>query len=207
MKVHTDKITQDQLRDIALEAFGTESEAFVESAVERGSRKRARAFDVKIAAGHESPRSATWIEWGDWIVEFFKRDPEAIVGQYDGAHDFIVQTQRAADQRPQLERVDAQNAADHWSEEIFWSNQARQGVVKITRVRDEVDPALAQKEAALRHQGIDPESMTDDEIDGAFGIPVCPECSSEEVSRAAEGRTFVCGNCGARFDNPLLAAS
>lgn len=213
MKIHSDKLTQENLLEHVPAGVTLQLS-------ETTSTKRLRGFEAQMKAepGEDAhgvarryvtqsndARAATWVEYGDWMVELLKIDADAIIGTYNGVNDFIVKTHEAASSRPSFE--DAEAAADRWSEEIFWSNQAKLGAVKVTRVRDEVDPALAQKEAALRHQGIDPASMTDDEIDGAFGIPVCPECSSEEVSRADEGRTFVCGNCGARFDNPLLAAS
>lgn len=147
MKIHADKLT-------ASDIYKTAPDRTYVELVEHASRKRKRAFDVGLSASHGNDahglarvysrntgrtgamgdwdRAATWIEWGDWIVELLKIDPEAIVGNYDGAHDFIVQTQAAAPHRP--ERENAEVHADRWSEELFWQRIEDEGQVKITRV-------------------------------------------------------------------------
>lgn len=81
------------------------------------STKRVRGFEVRLAAepGRDyngkarRPRmnapygsdcsapikAATYDEHGQWIKELFKIDPEAIIGPYDGAHDFHEKTRYA----------------------------------------------------------------------------------------------------------------
>lgn len=130
MKIHTDKLTYS---DIYATPAGVEAET-----IERGSRSRARAFDVGLSAVHGTDRhgikrcyarnsgksgsagnwdrAATWVEWGDWICGLFKLDPDAIIGQYDGAQDFIRQTMAAAPHRPERENAGAH--AERWAEEI-----------------------------------------------------------------------------------------
>lgn len=147
MKIHADKLTASDIYKAAPDR------TYVEL-TERGSRKRKRAFDVGLSASHgddahglarvysrntgrtgamgDYDRAATWIEWGDWMVELFKIDPAAVIGNYDGAHDFVVQTQAAAPHRPA--RENAEFHADRWSEELFWHQAKEQGQVKITRV-------------------------------------------------------------------------
>lgn len=130
MKIHADKLYAADMRETPA---GVHSEF-----IERGSRSRARAFDVSLSAQHghdrhgikrcyarntgrsggagDWDRAATWVEWGDWICELFRRDPKAIIGQYDGATDFVAQTAAAAPYRPERENAGAH--AERWAEEI-----------------------------------------------------------------------------------------
>lgn len=123
MKVYTDKVTAQELPAINRAAFPGDSEVFVERASEVGTRKRARAFDVHIAANRPSKR-ATWIEWGDWMVELLKADEDAQIiafsGHYDGAHDFVTKTQARANADGD---ADKQAAADRWSEALYWARE------------------------------------------------------------------------------------
>lgn len=147
MKIHSDKLTIADLQRTAPEGIYVEIDT-------AGSRKRDHSFKVGLSAAHGNDahgikrafarnpgssnryvdhhdRAATWVEWGDWIVELFKLDENAIIGEYDGAHDFIIQTQAAAPHRP--ERENAEVHADRWSAELFWERAKEQGQVKITR--------------------------------------------------------------------------
>jgi hypothetical protein len=65
----------------------------------RGSRKRARAFDVTLSGSHSHRQNgnrdayaATYDEWGWFLAHLFTVDPEAIAGPYGGADDFHRQT-------------------------------------------------------------------------------------------------------------------
>jgi hypothetical protein len=131
MQIHTDKITVADLhRELP---SGCDLEV-----AERGSRSRARRFDVGIGAERGTDahgikrayarnsgqygadtysRAATWVEWGDWMVALFKIDPEAKIGHYNGAGDFIEQTRRFAPHRP--ERENAVAHAQRWAEELL----------------------------------------------------------------------------------------
>lgn len=37
-------------------------------------------------------KAATWDDWGVWMYELFKIDPDARIGNYDGLQDFLKQT-------------------------------------------------------------------------------------------------------------------
>lgn len=133
MKIHTDKLTREDL------FAHVPSGCYIDAAL-RGSRKRARAFDVSMSAepgqdahgikriysrntgthggpGYDDEKAATYIEWGDWMVELLKIDPDAIVGYYDGARGFVESTQQAAPRRPA--RENAQSHADRWKAELY----------------------------------------------------------------------------------------
>lgn len=132
MRIHTDKLTAEDLyravpRGCYLECIG------------RGSRKRDHAFEVGMSAAEgmdahgikrcyarntgkwggddiEFARAATWVEWGDWMVALFRIDPDAIIGHYNGADDFVATTTEYAPHRPARE-----NATDHaarWAGEL-----------------------------------------------------------------------------------------
>lgn len=131
MRIHTDKLTRADL--YAHVPAGCELEV-----MEKGSRKRARAFDVRMHAwerdadAHGIKRvyttnsgsygadrgnpAATYIEWGDWMAALLKIDPAAVIGYYDGAQGFIDATQHQAPTRPK--RENAQTHADRWKAEL-----------------------------------------------------------------------------------------
>jgi hypothetical protein len=139
MIIHTDKLTESDLLRTKPKGCFLEYE-------KRGSRSKAYAFKVGISAmpgkdahgiarcyarntgqyggAGQGDRAATWVEWGDWMTELFKVDPDAVIGQYKGAHDFVLQTQAAAPYRPA--RENAEIHADRWSEEVFWAAKARE---------------------------------------------------------------------------------
>lgn len=144
MKIFSDKLTEGDLRNALTRAIPN---GVVLELEEHGSRKRARRFDVALSAEGGADkhglkrcysrnsgqfgalgygRAATYIEWGDWMVELFKIDPEAIVGVYDDSHDFIVKTQEYAPHRPA--RESAETHADRWSEELYWAAQEKVAV-------------------------------------------------------------------------------
>jgi hypothetical protein len=131
MKIHTDRLER---RDL----FATVPAGCWLEAVERGSRSRAHAFDVRLSADHgadahglarvyaqnsgrhgadQGPdRAATWIEYGDWMVELFKRDPSARIGMYDSPADFVRMTTDYAPHRPKRENAPAH--AKRWAAEL-----------------------------------------------------------------------------------------
>lgn len=109
MRIHTDLIYDNHLLR-ALDSTGlTTDGVWLETCDQHGSRSRARAFNVKLAATPRDGRrrrrnfatrlgddvntvAATYDEWGIWIRALFKVDPEAIIGQYKGVDDFHTQT-------------------------------------------------------------------------------------------------------------------
>jgi hypothetical protein len=141
MRIHTDKISHAELHRIITSRDGLYPEI-----AGKGSRKRDHAFELGIEAepgkdAHGIKRSfgrnsgnmgaaqgygkaPTWVEYGDIMVELFKLDPAAIIGPYDGEHNFITETQRAAPYRPA--RENAEEHADRWSEELYWERAARE---------------------------------------------------------------------------------
>lgn len=135
MKIHSDILTRENLLEHVPDGVTLEL-------AEKGSRKRRHAFDVEMAAepgedAHGVPRrysrmsggpdrAATWVEYGDWMVELLKIDRRAIVGTYDGAYSFVLKTRGAAGGRPAFEH--APEATDRWCEELFPNGEHRRGV-------------------------------------------------------------------------------
>lgn len=107
MKVHTDKLTRQDIYDAA-------SKSGVEVDIsDHGSRSRARAFNVRLyviqdvrepfrrrpnsgAFGASGPSGSQYAahfdEWGQFIALLLDVDPDAICGQYAGRDDFNRQT-------------------------------------------------------------------------------------------------------------------
>ena len=127
MRIHTDTITEADLHRTL--PAGTHLEC-----MKRGSRKRDHAFEVGMGAvpgsdangikrcyarntgqygGDRYDRAATWVEWGDWMVELFQIDSKAIIGNYDGIGDFLLATAHQAPHRQ--ERESAANHAARWA--------------------------------------------------------------------------------------------
>lgn len=72
----------------------------------------------------EFPRAATWVEWGDFIVKIFEKDPEAMVHRiYKDSHEFVNRTQRAA---PHRAEPSAEEAANRWSFLLYYARQKRE---------------------------------------------------------------------------------
>lgn len=162
MRIHTDKLTPDHLTGAAADMPGVRQEIDL-----RGSRKRARAYEVKMVGKPGKDRhgitrmfstggaygtadgihrALTWVEWGDWMVELLKIDPGAIIGNYAGAHDFIIQTSEASYDRPERE-----NAADHverWSRELYAAAESDKQIM-----RDPYRP-IEERRAAFRRQNV-----------------------------------------------------
>lgn len=94
MRIHTDHLTTYDIHNAALVA----NVGILDFSVQ-GSRSRGISMDVWLsgshyAAGqhdHETP-AATWDEWGVFLAELFKIDPDAKCGHYDGRDDFIAKT-------------------------------------------------------------------------------------------------------------------
>lgn len=101
MKIHTDTLTKAHLIRAAADLHRVRADA-----IERGSRRRARAFDVTLSAmprpgrrtrnsgnqGAAPESAATWDEWGMFIDTLFRIDEHAVIGPYGGYADFRYQT-------------------------------------------------------------------------------------------------------------------
>ena len=142
MRIHTKYLTRDDLERLKPE--GTYIEL-----TPHGSRKRDHAFEVKMygepgkdrhgIARRSSTggaygttdgryRALTWIEWGDWMVELFKIDPGAIIGQYEGWRDFCDWTYELSFSRP-----DRENAVEHatrWQNELWEAAETDKAVIR-----------------------------------------------------------------------------
>jgi hypothetical protein len=76
----------------------TRDHAFEIALVGLSSRhKRARAWGEKRASGYyldrsSNPRAASYDDWGYFIAQLFKLDPDAVFGPYKGVDDFNAQT-------------------------------------------------------------------------------------------------------------------
>jgi hypothetical protein len=111
VRIHTDHLSRGDLT-AAVSRAGLRG-VWIDGCTEHGSRKRRRAFEVRLAAhprpgrrrrntgryGAEdgfSPQyvaAATYDEHGAWIAELYALDADAIVGPYRNRADFHAQTQ------------------------------------------------------------------------------------------------------------------
>jgi hypothetical protein len=158
MRIHTKHLTADDLERLKPE--GTYIEI-----TEHGSRKRARAFEVKlygepgkdahgITRKHPTGgaygttdglyRALTWVEWGDWMVELFKIDPGAIIGSYVGQSGFLPDTWHASVSRP--ERENAPTHQYRWERELYAAADRDREVI-----RDPNAPQVERHAAFCRH--------------------------------------------------------
>lgn len=104
MRIHTDTLTVTDIYAAAAHAGGGDyrtSPVYVD-VMEHGSRKRARAFNVSLTGtSTRRPNSgnrgadgadvyaATWDEWGMFLAELFRRDPNATIpGVYESGEHF-----------------------------------------------------------------------------------------------------------------------
>jgi len=112
MIMHTDTITLADIGEATRYATREGGQPRGEHVIatrwtERGSRKRARAFDV-ILSGNNSRRqnggtryadhgrdaefAATYDEWGHFLAFLFAIDPRMVTPYYNGADDFHTKT-------------------------------------------------------------------------------------------------------------------
>ena len=95
MKIHSDVLTY---RDIHASIPDT---CYVEWFAVAGSKQRERAWDVRISGSSKynmsglPAKAATWDEWGYFLRDLFKIDPNAICGRYKGVEDFNKKTENA----------------------------------------------------------------------------------------------------------------
>lgn len=96
MKIHSDVLTSANLRTAT--TYRGMTGVHLSEWITRGSRSRARSFDVKLTgnspsrpnfgAGEGDDHAARWDEWGIFIEYLFTIDPEAIVGVYKDYETF-----------------------------------------------------------------------------------------------------------------------
>lgn len=106
MRIHTDSLTASDIYAAAAHAGGGDyrTSPVLVDVTEHGSRKRARAFNVSLTGtssrrtnggnrGAGDDYAATWDEWGMFLAELFRRDPDATIpGAYDTSGDFDYKT-------------------------------------------------------------------------------------------------------------------
>lgn len=97
MMIHTNVLTRDEITAAARRAG-----VGFERLEQRGSRRRARKFDVILEGsgqtggawgnsgtyGAAQYAAATWDEWGIFLAALFTVDPEVYTDAYDGAEHF-----------------------------------------------------------------------------------------------------------------------
>lgn len=90
MRLHTDKVTPEDLTDAARAA-----NVGLERSTRHGSRSRNHAFDVVLSGSGNSGgrygqfyfKAATWDEWGIFLAHLYRVDPEMIAGPYKHNHE------------------------------------------------------------------------------------------------------------------------
>lgn len=109
MKLHTDTLTESDIRDAlqkAKELGGVDGLVVFSELNERGSRSRKGAFEVRLewcgtkvkgdgrrltnsgSHGAGQDYAAFYSEWGWFLAEVFDMDPEATLDRYDGRDSF-----------------------------------------------------------------------------------------------------------------------
>ena len=100
MKIHSDILTPRTISEAVpegcylAEVYSGRAGGFFDI-VPEGSRKRERAYSVRLSGSGKRPmvnlpdKSATWDEWGIFIAALYEIDPHAIVGVYTGRNNFI----------------------------------------------------------------------------------------------------------------------
>lgn len=114
MKIHSDTLTfQDILSAVPVGCYladpGEKFQGYTNVGIE-GSRKREHGYVVRLSGSSKytmqrlPDKSATWDEWGIFIMALFTHDSRAIIGVYDGLQDFIDKTKAEHDRIKQWRR-------------------------------------------------------------------------------------------------------
>lgn len=103
MKLHTDRLDSFEVLAMLDKAGLSDEGVWADTCTPKGSRSRKRAFDVHLSAtpgkdrfgkarrAPQTPngaRAATYDEWGLFIAQVFRLDPDAIFGPYKGRDHF-----------------------------------------------------------------------------------------------------------------------
>lgn len=131
MKIHSDRITHGNIIDATPDGVRVTVDPV-------GSRKRSQGFIVYAAAVPgvdaydvkrrynptrkigDAVKAATWQDWGDMIAALFAIDPDAIIGNYNGADDFVDQTIENAYRLTTFQGIDAADeAATRWRSDLW----------------------------------------------------------------------------------------
>lgn len=98
MKIYSDTLTTEDLRDAAREAGVWMA---ICDPITVRLRKRGWIVSLSGASPYRSQmsgeRAATWDQHGVWMDRLFAKDPDARIATYKGRDDFIAQTQERID--------------------------------------------------------------------------------------------------------------
>ena len=102
MKIHSDIITRDDIATAATYAAAAgHGRVYADEITERGSRSKARAFEVKLIGDgtHSRKRNAantgyaaTFESWGYFFASLYNVDPNMTCLPYSSADDFHTKT-------------------------------------------------------------------------------------------------------------------
>jgi hypothetical protein len=102
MRIHADYATDTDIRRAArFVALTGQGSVQVESLTKHGSRKRRRAYDVKLTGSNprrnatNTGQAATWDEWGWFLAALYSVDHLIVAGPYTSAADFDAKTHGA----------------------------------------------------------------------------------------------------------------
>ena len=94
MRIHTDKITWQQVREAGVLARVTFTKI-----KEHGSKSRDHSFDVVLSGASKHRQNmggegyaATWDQWGVFLAELFRSDPNLLCRNYRDVADFDYKT-------------------------------------------------------------------------------------------------------------------
>lgn len=93
MRIHTSAIYDKDIYNAASSAG-----VIIVGMTSHGSRKRARAYEVKLTGSSNrrtadgQNNAALWDEWGNFISALYEIDSNAIIGNYFSARDFHLST-------------------------------------------------------------------------------------------------------------------
>lgn len=130
MRIHSSHLTFEDLRAARQVASTIGDGRVCLSYDAHGSRKRNRAFEVRLTgdgsfsrrrpntgrSGGGEEYAATWCAWGAFFAELFEVDPNAIAGPYNGRDDFNAQTWHlfADGKRPKGHSPKAMDQSGDW---------------------------------------------------------------------------------------------
>lgn len=109
MRIHTNRLTEQDLRDALRNASGKAPQVTLTVQGQHGSRSHNKAFEVALRGegrrhtkrpntgitGAGSEYAATYDDWGWFLAYLFESDEQATAGPYRGHDDFDRKTKYA----------------------------------------------------------------------------------------------------------------
>jgi len=109
MRIHSDVLTTDDFYRAARAVSEVAPDIYVDSCSVHGSRSRAHGYEValrgsgrrhvrrpnsgRFGATSDNSYAATYHDWGWWLAELYRLDPDMVAGHYKSAEDFHRQTE------------------------------------------------------------------------------------------------------------------